>query len=94
MEFKFSQHKKVIVWECVTFSVEAGSYEEALKKAEQAKDNDLIHCPGLMQEDSETVFDEMETLPIEKNDGYSTREVYTEDGDFLFENGNTNINNL
>lgn len=50
MEFKFSQHKKVIAWECTTFSVEANSYEEAVKMAEQAKENDLVLCPGLMQE--------------------------------------------
>ena len=93
MRFEFNQHKKVIVWECTTFSIEADTYEEALKKAEQAKENDLFLCLDCMEEESETVFDNMETLPTEKNNGYSTIEVYDSNLKLLFENGKTNIGN-
>ena len=42
--------------------------------------------------DWEVMDETTEDIPLEKNNGHSTIEVYNEDGDIIFENGNTNNN--
>lgn len=84
-QFEFYQDCKVTVWTRQNFTIEAESYEEALKIAEKYKTEDAksdIDCDSY-----ETLFDTEEPILPEENNGYRTIELYDKHGCFLGGNG-------
>lgn len=80
-QFRFRQDIKVSLWRSQYFDIEAESYEDALKIAENyiyvdaAADFDCI--------DNEMLYDTETLLYPEENGGCSTIELYNEDGSIM-----------
>jgi hypothetical protein len=80
--FYFYLDQKVTTWMRTNFEVEAESFEEAVKKANEMYESGKLHDIG---------WDEVEgakgNMDTEENDGYSTEELYHEDGNLIYQNG-------
>jgi hypothetical protein len=96
-EFDFYIDEKVTIWNRFKFSVEAETLDEAKEKA---KIMIIKEREDLDFDDSLFLYDTMETIEPEENDGNSTLELFCkEDDELLYENsdkeiwGNTNRKN-
>lgn len=83
-EFDFYMDEKVVVWHRQKFSIEAENMEEAKIKIkamiEAAEDFDPW--------DSETLYESMDALPVDKNDGKSTIIIFSDNASqVIYENG-------
>lgn len=80
-QFRFRQDIKVSLWRSQYFDIEAESYEDALKIAENYIDEDAAADFDCI--DNETLYDTEELLYPEENGGCSTIELYNEDGSIM-----------
>ena len=80
-KFEFYQDCKVTSWERDYFTVEANSYEEA-----EAIDVSNIIDSRLSHGRSEALRDTSELLFPEENDGYSTIEIFNQEGESIMTN--------
>jgi hypothetical protein len=83
-EFDFYMDEKVVVWNRQKFSVEAENLDEAKAKVrsmiEEAEDFDPW--------DSEILYESMDALPVDKNEGNSTIIIFSENASqVVYENG-------
>lgn len=88
-QFKFYQDLKVTVWKRQNFIIEAESYEEALKKVEKYKELDADseeYCYSC-----ETLFETEEMMMPNENNGFSTIELYNNEGNLIGCNGKENF---
>jgi len=81
--FYFYLDQKVTTWMRTNFEVEAESFEEAVKKANEMYESGKLNDIGWDEVDSTK-----ETMDTKENDGYSTEELYYEDGNLIYQNGN------
>ena len=81
--FNFYLDQKVTTWMRTNFEVEAESFEEAVKKANEMYESGKLNDIGWDEVDSTK-----ETMDTKENDGYSTEELYYEDGNLIYQNGN------
>jgi len=96
-EFDFYIDEKITIWNRFKFSVEAETLDEAKEKAKMITMNDR---EDIDFDDSLLLYDTMEVIEPEDNDGNSTLELFCkEDDELLYENidreiwGNTNRKN-
>lgn len=93
--YKFFLDMKCSVWERTHFTIEAETENAAIHLAAQFATNDLyneeIENNGLTIEDSETIYDTMETLPVEANCGKPTVEIHFSNEDDLSDNVNGSV---
>lgn len=83
--FDFYQDVKVTIWARQKFSIEAESYEEALKQVEKYKTEDAsANANGGPDCDIEWLYDTWEPLTPEENGGEPTIELYDNNCDILF----------
>jgi hypothetical protein len=80
--FYFYLDQKVTTWMRTNFEVEAESFEEAVKKANEMYESGKLNDIGWDEVDSTK-----ETMDTKENDGYSTEELYYEDGNLIYQNG-------
>jgi hypothetical protein len=80
--FNFYLDQKVTTWMRTNFEVEAESFEEAVKKANEMYESGKLY--DISWDEVEGVKENMDT---EENDGYSTEELYYEDGNLIYQNG-------
>jgi len=80
--FYFYLDQKVTTWMRTNFEVEAESFEEAVKKA-----NEMYESGKLNDISWDEVDSTKETMDTKENDGYSTEELYYEDGNLIYQNG-------
>ena len=80
--FYFYLDQKVTTWMRTNFEVEAESFEEAVKKANEMYESGKLNDIGWDEVDSTK-----ETMKTKENDGYSTEELYYEDGNLIYQNG-------
>jgi hypothetical protein len=80
--FNFYLDQKVTTWMRTNFEVEAESFEEAVKKANEMYESGKLNDIGWDEVDSTK-----ETMDTKENDGYSTEELYYEDGNLIYQNG-------
>jgi hypothetical protein len=80
--FYFYLDQKVTSWMRTNFEVEAESFEEAVKKANEMYESGKLNDIGWDEVDSTK-----ETMDTKENDGYSTEELYYEDGNLIYQNG-------
>ncbi len=80
--FYFYLDQKVTTWMRTNFEVEAESFEEAVKKANEMYESGKLY--DISWDEVEGVKENMDT---EENDGYSTEELYHEDGNLIYQNG-------
>lgn len=82
-KFKFYLDQKVTTWKRTPFSVDAVNQQQANMLAEQ------FHKQGntldLDWEDIDDVPDEV--MELDDNDGFSTEELYSTDGEIIYQNG-------
>jgi hypothetical protein len=83
-EFDFYMDEKVVVWNRQKFSIEAENLDEAKAKVrsmiEEAEDFDPW--------DSEILYESMDALPVDKNEGNSTLIIFSENASqVVYENG-------
>jgi hypothetical protein len=83
-EFDFYMDEKVVVWNRQKFSIEAENLDEAKAKVrsmiEEAEDFDPW--------DSEILYESMDALPVDKNEGNSTIIIFSENASqVVYENG-------
>jgi|LakMenEpi03Aug12_release.lakeMendotaPanAssembly.Ray.scaffolds.fasta_scaffold1672588_1 hypothetical protein len=83
-EFDFYMDEKVVVWNRQKFSIEAENLDEAKAKVrsmiEEAEDFDPW--------DSEILYESMDALPVDKNDGKSTIIIFSDNASqVIYENG-------
>ena len=80
--FEFYLDQKVTNWYRTNFEIEADTEEEALKMAIKFVEEGKAEEIG---------WDEIEgvitPLDVTDNDGYSTQEIYFEDGSMIYQNG-------
>ena len=78
--YKFYQDKKCTVWERIFFTVEADSEEAAIRCAGQLGKGDLYAAEmqeeGIAIDESETLYDSMEELPVDDNGDQPTVEIF------------------
>ena len=80
-KFNFYLDQKVTTWYRTNFEVEAESLEEAEKKAIQ------LYEKGELDELTWVQIDGTEELmSVDENGGFSTAEIYTDNGAMIFEN--------
>lgn len=84
-QFEFFQDFKVAVWRRQSFTIEAESYEEALKIAEKYKTVDA--ASDLYCDSCETLFETEELIHPEENNGNRTIELYAKGRCFIGCNG-------
>jgi hypothetical protein len=80
--FNFYLDQKVTTWMRTNFEVEAESFEEAVKKA-----NEMYESGKLYDISWDEVEGVKEIMDTKENDGYSTEELYHEDGNLIYQNG-------
>jgi hypothetical protein len=79
--FNFNLDQKVTTWYRTEFEVEAESLEEAKEKAIELYQKDDLDEFTWQQIDGTE-----EIMTIDDNGGFATAEIYTVDGDLIFEN--------
>jgi hypothetical protein len=88
-EFDFYIDEKVTIWNRFKFSIEAETLDEAKEKA---KIMVIKEREDLEFDDSLFLYDTMETIEPEENDGNSTLELFCkEDDELLYENSDKEI---
>lgn len=81
-KFDFYLDQKVTTWMRTHFEVDAESDELAWQKAKDMVNNgDTDSIPW------DEITDTQEQLCVEDNDGFSTQELYTNDGELVYSNG-------
>ena len=87
-KFEFYHDCKVTSWERDYFTVEANSYEEAeaIVRSWRCKDVSNIIDSRLSHGRSEALRDTSELLFPEENDGYSTIEIFNQEGESIMTN--------
>ena len=88
-EFDFYIDEKITIWNRFKFSVEAETLDEAKEKAK------IMTIKGREEldfDDSLFLYDTMETIEPEENDGNSTLELFCKkDDELLYENSDREI---
>ena len=85
-EYGFYLEQKVTTWMRTYYTIEGETKEEAIKEAIKfVKDG---KCEPISWEEVEGVTEPMD---ITDNDGYSTKEIYFEDGTIIYQNSNDGI---
>jgi hypothetical protein len=81
-KFNFYLDQKVTTWMRTEFNVEAESFDEAVEKAKD------IHKSGdLADIDWNEIQEVKEVISVDENNGYSTEELYHENGKLIYHNG-------
>ena len=79
--FQFRFDQKVTTWMQTNFDIDAIDEEEAnLKALEFVKSGDVTNI------DWEEIIETKETMSVEENGGDSTEELYTSDGNLIYQN--------
>lgn len=83
MKFEFYKDELCKVWYRDYIEVEAESYEEAVEKMRNYELNDLDNETS----DSEIIFDSLEYMSVESNNGFATFEIVDPNNDeVLYDN--------
>ena len=80
--FDFYLDTKITTWMRTKFEVEAENSELAWLKAK-----DMVTSGDTDQISWEEVMDTQEVMSTEENDGFSTQELYTNEGELIYSNG-------
>ena len=83
-KFRFKQDVKVTVWVRQSFVIEAESKEDALKKVERFKTEDVTD--EIDDVECETLWDTQELMSPKDNDGMCTIELYDEHNNLIGQN--------
>lgn len=82
-QFNFYLDQKVTTWMRTNFSVEGETLEIARQKAvDFVKEGNTSELPW------DEVMDTKEVMSLEENGGFSTEEIFEEDGTYVYVNGN------
>jgi hypothetical protein len=88
-EFDFYIDEKITIWNRFKFSVEAETLDEAKEKAKMMTMNER---EDIDFDDSLLLYDTMEVIEPQENDGNSTLELFCkEDDELLYENSDKEI---
>ena len=79
--YQFYQDKKVIIWERTYFTVEAESQNEADQIIKDQEGDQIDHMINIEVGGSEMLFDTSEDIRMEDNRGFSTLEIYRNNGE-------------
>ena len=83
-KFRFKQDVKVTVWVRQSFTIEADNKEDALKKVERFKTEDVT---GEIDDvDLRTLWDTQELMSPKDNDGMCTIELYDDHNTLIGKN--------
>ena len=78
--FEFYQDEKMTIWHRTKFYVEAETEEQAAEIVRKACEDAPIKCDAVgelgHERDSEYLYDTVENMIVEENDGFATIEVY------------------
>lgn len=88
--YKFSQDRKHTIWIRTHFTIDAPTQAEAIAKAATLVGQDVEDAEAederISIEESETLYDTMDEIPVEDNDGNSTIDIIFDNGDDLADN--------
>ena len=88
--YKFSQDRKHTIWTRTHFTIDAPTQAEAIAKAATLVGQDVEDAEAederISIEESETLYDTMDEIPVEDNDGNSTIDIIFDNGDDLADN--------
>ena len=79
--FNFSLQQKVTTWMQTDYEIEADTLEEAKQKAIEFHKQGNTGSIGW-----DEIMDAQEPMTLEENDGQSTEELFTEDGNCIWYN--------
>ena len=83
-KFRFKQDVKVTVWIRQSFVIEAESKEDALRKVERFKTEDVTD--EINDVECETLWETQELMSPKDNDGMCTIELYDEHNNLIGQN--------
>lgn len=86
MKYKYYVDTKYTMWDRNHYEIEANSQEEADELAKKLADNEERQMTDFHIE-TEPLYDTFEEITPDENNGYSTAEVYREDGEIIIQNG-------
>ena len=82
--YKFSQDRKHTIWTRTHFTIDAPTQAEAIAKAATLVGQDVEDAEAederISIEESETLYDTMDEIPVEDNDGNSTIDIIFDNG--------------
>ena len=79
--FQFNLDQKITTWMRTDFEIDAIDEEEAkLKALEFVKGDEITEMPW------EEIMDTQDIISVEENGGEPTKELYTSDGDLIYQN--------
>jgi len=79
--FQFHLDQKITTWMRTDFEIDAIDEEEAkLKALEFVKGDEITEMPW------EEIMDTQDIISVEENGGEPTKELYTSDGDLIYQN--------
>ena len=81
-KFNFYLDEKATIWYRTNFEVEAKTIEEAKELAIKKHENGELEMLSW-----EPVPETTELISLKENEGYSTAEIYKDDGELIFQNG-------
>lgn len=85
--YKFSQDRKHMIWTRTHFTIDAPTQAEAIAKAATLVGQDVEDAEAederINIEESETLYDTMEDIPVEENSGNSTIDILSTTGTTL-----------
>ena len=88
--YKFSQDRKHTIWTRTHFTIDAPTQAEVIAKAATLVGQDVEDAEAederISIEESETLYDTMDEIPVEDNDGNSTIDIIFDNGDDLADN--------
>jgi DNA-directed RNA polymerase subunit F len=82
-QFDFYLDQKHTIWYRNKFTIDAETLEEAKDKVIKLSE---IAADCLPSDEWEILYDTNEVMTVKENDGQPTVELYTNDGDLIYEN--------
>ena len=79
--FDFYRDEKQTIWVRTRFDIQAESYEQALEKIKQVESNPAESYEDEME--TEYLYETLESINPEENEGNATCEIHSEDTDEL-----------
>lgn len=81
-KFNFYLDEKATIWYRTNFKVKAKTIEEAKELAIKKHENGELKMLSW-----EPILETNEVISLKQNEGYSTAEIYKDDGELIFQNG-------
>lgn len=85
--YNYKINQKIVVWQELTFSVDAKNKKEANKLAKEVTTNYDSCDRGNVDINYKMIYETEHIMEPKENEGYSTTELYCENNKLIYKNG-------